>query len=61
LRSPIAMHFHELALGLTFLEQNGVTFADLKTSNVMDKNGQIAIIDIGKSAVEGNPELPLIG
>ena len=61
LRSPIAMHFHELALGLTFLEQNGVTFADLKTSNVMDKNGQVAIIDIGKSAVEGNPELPLIG
>ena len=55
------MHFHELALGLTFLEQSGVTFADLKTSNVMDKNGQVAIIDIGKSAVEGNPELPLIG
>ena len=61
LSSPIAVHFHELALGLTFLEQNGVTFADLKTSNVMDKDGQIAIIDIGKSAVNKDSELPLIG
>jgi len=61
LNSPIARHFHELALGLTFLQQNGITFADLKTSNVMDKNGQIAIIDIGKSAVKGSPELPMVG
>jgi len=53
-------HFHQLALGLTFLKENGITFDDVKTSNIMDKNGQAAIIDVGYSIIEGKPELPEI-
>ena len=53
-------YFHQLALGLTFLKENGITFNDLKTSNIMEKNGQAAIIDVGYSLIEGNPELPEI-
>jgi hypothetical protein len=53
-------YFHQIALGLTFLKENGITFDDLKTSNIMEKSGQAAIIDIGKSIVEGNPGIPEI-
>lgn len=58
---PKGEYAHQLALGLTFLNNNGVRFDDLKTSNVMEKNGQIAIIDIGYSSVLGSPEIPKIG
>ena len=44
----------QLASGLTFLKHNGINFDDLKTSNIMQKNGEIVIIDIGKSKVEGS-------
>ena len=47
LSDPRTLYFNQLALGLTFLYDNGIIFNDLKTSNVMEKNGQIAIIDIG--------------
>lgn len=47
LSDPRTLYFNQLALGLTFLYNNGIIFNDLKTSNVMEKNGQIAIIDIG--------------
>jgi len=57
---PRFEHFHQLALGLTFLKENGITFDDLKASNIMEKNGQAAIIDVGYSMIEGNPELPEI-
>jgi serine/threonine protein kinase len=53
-------YFHQLALGLSFLQQNGITFHDLKTTNVMEKNGQIAIIDIGKSNVAKQEDIPVI-
>ena len=53
-------YFHQLALGLSFLQQNGITFHDLKTTNVMEKNGQIAIIDIGKSNVVKQEDIPVI-
>jgi serine/threonine protein kinase len=53
-------YFDQLALGLSFLKQNGITFHDLKTTNVMEKNGQIAIIDIGKSNVAKQKEIPSI-
>jgi hypothetical protein len=58
--NPIATHFHELAKGLTFLKQNGITFVDLKAPNVMERGGQVAIIDIGYSSVKGAPEIPII-
>jgi tRNA A-37 threonylcarbamoyl transferase component Bud32 len=36
-------------------------FRDLKGPNVMEKDGQIVIIDIGYSNIKGDPELSLIG
>jgi len=51
-------YFHQLALGLTFLFNNGVIFNDLKTSNIMEKNKQIAIIDIGYSEVKSDKPIP---
>ena len=59
-KSPVAQHYHELALGLTFLFNNGITFRDLKAPNVMEKDDQAAIIDIGYSTIKGDPEIPVI-
>ena len=53
-------YFDQLALGLSFLKQNGIIFHDLKTTNVMEKDGQVAIIDIGKSLVPKNCDIPII-
>tara|TARA_Y100000310_G_scaffold201429_1_gene201518 strand:+ start:9316 stop:10287 length:972 start_codon:yes stop_codon:yes gene_type:complete len=53
-------YFHQLALGLTFLKSVGVIFDDLKNTNVMQKNGQVVIIDVGKSRVQKRPEIPEI-
>tara|TARA_A100001515_G_scaffold32192_1_gene25146 strand:- start:71920 stop:72810 length:891 start_codon:yes stop_codon:yes gene_type:complete len=47
LSDPRSLYLNQLASGLTFLYDNGIIFNDLKTSNIMEKNGQIAIIDIG--------------
>jgi len=60
MKNPKMQYFHQLALGLTFLFENGVIFRDLKTSNVMEKNGQVAIIDIGYSTVRSDAEIPAI-
>jgi len=60
MKNPKMQYFHQLALGLTFLFENGVIFRDLKTSNVMEKNEQIAIIDIGYSTVRSDAEIPAI-
>ena len=54
-------YLNQLALGLTWLNKNGIRFSDLKTSNVMEKDGQIAIIDIGYSQVREKKEIPTIG
>ena len=51
----------DLANGLTFLKDKGVSFKDLKTSNVMNVDGKLVIIDIGKSAVKGSPDIETIG
>ena len=51
----------DLASGLTFLKDNGITFRDLKTSNVMNVDGKLIIIDIGKSGVEGRVDIETIG
>jgi hypothetical protein len=53
-------YLHQLALGLTFLRENGIIFNDLKGSNIMEKGNQVAIIDIGYSAVEGDDQIPLL-
>tara|TARA_R110000737_G_scaffold68391_2_gene96466 strand:+ start:1649 stop:2569 length:921 start_codon:yes stop_codon:yes gene_type:complete len=58
LNNPKLIYFHQLALGLSFLNKNGIIFTDLKNTNVMEKNGQIAIIDIGKSNVRTSKEIP---
>ena len=44
----------QLARGLTFLKSNGIEFDDLKTGNIMQRNGQVVIIDIGKSSVSSS-------
>jgi tRNA A-37 threonylcarbamoyl transferase component Bud32 len=43
------------------LEKNGIHFRDLKTTNVMNDNGKLVIIDIGKSFVKNKSEIPPIG
>ena len=53
-------YLHQLALGLTFLRENGIIFDDLKGSNIMEKGNQVAIIDIGYSSVEGDEQIPLL-
>ena len=60
MKNPKMQYFHQLALGLTFLFENGVIFRDLKTSNIMEKNEQIVIIDIGYSTVRSDVEIPTI-
>ena len=57
---PKSEHFHQLALALTFLSQSGVEFNDLKTSNIMEKNNQAAVIDVGYSSVTKRAEIPII-
>jgi len=50
----------EIALGLTFLKNNGVIFSDTQPSNILVKNGKAAIIDLGRSSVNGHPDLEII-
>jgi serine/threonine protein kinase len=52
LSSPMLGYVDDISSGLTFLEQNGIHFRDLKTTNVMNDNGRLIIIDIGKSDVK---------
>jgi serine/threonine protein kinase len=58
--NPKLRYFHQLALGLTFLNKNGVVFTDLMTTNVMEKDDEIAIIDIGKSNVKKHKKISSI-
>jgi len=54
-------YINQLCSGMTFLKENGVTFQDLKTTNVLQENdGNLVIIDIGKSSVEGYSDIPII-
>ena len=50
--SPMLGYVNDIASGLTFLEQNGIHFRDLKTTNVMNDKDKLVIIDIGKSDVK---------
>ena len=52
LASPMLDYVNDISSGLTFLEQNGIHFKDLKTTNVMNDRGRLVIIDIGKSDVK---------
>lgn len=54
-------YINELCSGMTFLQNNGITFKDLKTTNVLQENdGNLVIIDIGKSYVDGFSDIPII-
>lgn len=53
-------YFNQLASALTFLFNNGIMFDDLKSSNIMEKNNQVAIIDVGYSSVSGAGHIPTI-
>ena len=61
LSSPKIEYLHQLALGLTWLNKSGIRFTDLKTSNIMEKENQAAIIDIGYSSVRKQKTIPTIG
>jgi serine/threonine protein kinase len=61
LSDPGFEYVDEVSKGLTFLEKNGIRFRDLKTTNVMNNNGKLVIIDIGKSSVRNKSEIPTIG
>ena len=60
LSSPKTDYLHQLAKGLTWLRKHGITFSDLKTGNVMEKGGQVAIIDIGYSRVANQKYIPTL-
>jgi len=57
-QKPKFEYIDQVCKGLTFLFQNGVEFQDLKTSNVMNDNGRLVIIDIGKSSVRNKQTIP---
>jgi len=54
-------YVEDLASGLTFLKSKGISFQDLKTSNVMNVDNKLIIIDIGKSGVRGYVDIETIG
>tara|TARA_Y100001970_G_C14175657_1_gene826792 strand:+ start:667 stop:1602 length:936 start_codon:yes stop_codon:yes gene_type:complete len=51
-------YLNQLALGLTFLKKNNIDFHDIKGTNIMQKDDQICIIDIGYSRVKEYPDIP---
>tara|TARA_R110000824_G_scaffold42491_1_gene125095 strand:+ start:144 stop:806 length:663 start_codon:yes stop_codon:yes gene_type:complete len=60
LREEMKVRLDEIASGMTFLKINGVTYTDIKPSNIMLKNGKAAIIDLGRSSVNGYPQIEII-
>ena len=60
LREEMKIRLDEIASGMTFLKINGVTYTDIKPSNIMLKNGKVAIIDLGRSSVKGYPQIEII-
>jgi serine/threonine protein kinase len=57
-QKPKFEYVDQVCKGLTFLFENGVEFQDLKTTNVMNDNGRLVIIDIGKSFVRNKQMIP---
>jgi len=60
LREEMKIRLDEIASGMTFLKINGVTYTDIKPSNIRLKNGKAAIIDLGRSSVKGSPQIEII-
>ena len=54
-------YVEDLASGLTFLKDKGIPFKDLKTSNVMNVDDKLIIIDIGKAVLRGYVDIETIG
>ena len=59
-KEMIKRHFHEIATALTFLFKSGVRFTDIKPSNILSKDGAAAVIDLGRSFVKRDVEIPEI-
>jgi len=59
-KEMIKRHFHEIATALTFLFKKDIRFTDIKPSNILNKNGAAAVIDLGRSFVKGVVEIPEI-
>jgi hypothetical protein len=59
-REDMKIRLDEIASGMTFLKENGVIYTDIKPSNIMLKNGKAAIIDLGRSSVNGYPQIEII-
>jgi len=51
----------QLGAGLSFLRNNGIYFTDLKKSNIMQRGGEIVIIDVGQSMVTNKSTIPDLG
>ena len=61
-KEQIKQYVDQIATGLTYLASKGITFTDIKPSNIMNKDGQAAIIDVGRAGVKeyaGIPEISL--
>lgn len=51
-------YMNQVCNGLTFLNQHGIMFKDLKTTNVLREEGDnLKIIDVGKSVVRGGSSI----
>jgi len=61
LGSPKIRYLDQLAAALTWLNERGVRFTDIKTSNIMEKEDEAAIIDIGYSSVKEKKPIPTLG
>ncbi len=60
LSNPKTDYLNQLAKGLTWLRDHGITFSDLKTGNIMEKDSQVVIIDIGYSRVADRKYIPTL-
>ena len=60
LGSPKIRYLDQLAAALTWLNERGVRFTDIKTSNIMEKEDEAAIIDIGYSSVREKKPIPTL-
>jgi len=60
LGSPKIRYLDQLAGALTWLNERGVRFTDIKTSNIMEKEDEAAIIDIGYSSVREKKPIPTL-
>ena len=59
-KEQIKQYVDQIATGLTYLASKGITFTDIKPSNIMNKDGRAAIIDVGRAGVKEYVDIPEI-